>query len=146
MLRTSNTLLRSAGHHVSRRRHRFVPLVGGSASGLEGRALLSSLVGGALPGASHPFIGQSPRPNGSVPPIIADASVSGADVAFPSKPHAHVGTLPGKGPAPRGRLSLPEAAPQVRVLALNHASGHGITPNGLSSSPPPNGSVPPIIA
>lgn len=158
MLRTLKLSLRSADQHVSRRR-RFVPSVGGTTSALEDRALLSTMGGLAGHAAAHHLASHTPPPNGSVPPIIANSTAAGADVAYPVRPnppHAPVGTLPGQGRVPRSKLTLPDGAPTAVVLAAHPASSQSLPPNATGapassnpftgSSTPPNGSVGPIIA
>jgi hypothetical protein len=79
MLRTLN----------NRRRHRFVPSLGGATSTLEDRALLSALAGSAV----HHLVDQPAPPNGSVGPIVANSAAVHAAAPGQAPPNGSVGPI-----------------------------------------------------
>ncbi len=107
--------------------------------------------------AAHPLANQSPPPNGSVGPIIASDSVTGAAIAYPNLPHHHHhspgGSLPG-GSKPifepyDGSIAPLVARPATSQTPPPNALGGPAAPgvvNPFTGTSPPNGSVGPIIA
>ncbi len=152
MLRALNQSVRSAGNHSSgRRRHHFVPSIGGAVSALEDRALLSGMSGMAAHAAAHPLANQSPPPNGSVGPIIAHSSENAAAIAYPNLPHhhhSHGGGKPVFEPYDGSIAPLvarPATSQTPPPNALSGPAAPGVV-NPFTGTSPPNGSVGPIIA
>jgi hypothetical protein len=148
MLRASNISPRSAGRDIaSRRRHQFVPSIGGAASTLEDRALLSAM-GGTGSGVAHHLLSQSSPPNSSVGPIVAD-SVSSASHHSHARAHHHGHhSLTGSGGS---TPAIPSAQPLVGRPLTNqspppNSSVGPIVANASTSTAPPNSSVGPIVA
>ncbi len=136
MLRASNTSPRSAGRHIaSRRRHQFVPSIGGAAAPLEDRALLSGMGTMGLVAAVHP-LSATPPPNSSVGPIIANSAMPQSD-----PPNSSVGPIVANSSAPRTPASDPPPNSSVGPIVANSSA-----PRTPASDPPPNSSVGPIIA
>jgi hypothetical protein len=149
MLRASSISLRSAvNHNANRRRHQFVPSIGGAASTLEDRALLSGMGGTASHAlAHHPLSQSSNPPNSSVGPIIANSAMFTLHHRHARPTHGVVFLHNPKGYMPLISSVMP---PVVQPLSNQqpppNSSVGPIIANSSGSANPPNSSVGPIIA
>jgi hypothetical protein len=161
MLRASKISLGSPDPHISSRgRHKLVPSVGGAATPLEDRALLSGM--GHIVAVHH--LSQSPPPNSSVGPIVVGSGTSSTPHLHHRAPHGVVVFVGRPRPMPLAvHPSLPRSPPpnsSVGPIVVGSSTGATSSPDPIlpiiwrgpystntpsSQSPPPNSSVGPIV-